>query len=884
VLEDAGAQSISNWATAISAGPANESGQALTFTLTTDNAALFASAPAVNSVGTLSFTSAPNVYGSATVTVTLADGGGTANGGVNTSASQTFQITSVPVNDAPSFTAGANQAVNEDAAAQAVAGWAASISSGPNEPGQVLTFTTTAGNPLLFSVQPAVAANGDLSYTPAANAYGSTTVTVTLHDDGGTANSGSDTSAPQTFVITLNPVNDVPSFTAGSNRTVSEDAGAQTVAAWATAISAGPLNEASQALTFTLTTDNVTLFGVLPAVSATTGNLTFTPAANQFGTATVTATLQDSGGTDRGGVDTSVAQVFTLTVDSVNDAPSFGKGPNLNVITSTLQTFNGWATTIKPGPTNENGQVVDFIVTTNNAALFEIPPAISPLGTLTFKPTPHFNGSALVTVLLHDDGGTANGGVDTSAAQTFTIDVSASPDAPINIVPGQQETNLSTALFFSTSTGNYLAVYDDDAIQFNEQMSLTLSVGNGTLTLASTTGLTLTTGSSGAIVQFTGSITDVNANLNDLRFDPTPGFFGVTTLVMTTEDLGHPGELETFSDSDPVNIRVNAPPVAVDDAYNGPQGSALIVPAATGVLANDVALNARPITATLLSGPASGQLVLAADGSFVYIPTPTFSGLVTFTYQANDRGLISNAALVTVSVMFINQAPTFSLGFNPAVNEDSSAQTVLNFMTNVTPGPSNETGQTLTLTVTAATPTLFAAQPTLDMGTGTLTYTPAANAFGSTAVTVTLADNGGTANGGVDTATKVFTITLNAVNDVPAFAKGANQTVRIDSGPQLVAGWASGISTGPANESTQTLTFNVATSNNALFAILPSIDPTSGDLSFTSAPSIFGSATVTVTLQDNGGTANGGVDTSAPQAFVIVVQPYRLFLPLISRN
>jgi hypothetical protein len=254
VLEDAGSQSIVGWATAISAGPANESGQALTFTLTTNNAGLFAALPAVSPNGTLSFTSAPNIYGSATVTATLRDSGGTANGGVDTTAPQSFQITILPVNDAPSFVAGANQTVDEDAAPQLIAGWAAAISAGPNEPGQVVTFTVTAGNVLLFSAQPGLTSNGDLSFTPAANAFGSTTVTVTLKDNGGTTNGGNDTSAPQTFVITINPVNDAPSFTPGGSRTVNEDAGPQTVAAWATAISAGPANEGGQILTFTLTT------------------------------------------------------------------------------------------------------------------------------------------------------------------------------------------------------------------------------------------------------------------------------------------------------------------------------------------------------------------------------------------------------------------------------------------------------------------------------------------------------------------------------------------------------------------------------------------------------------------------------------------------------
>ena len=46
-----------------------------------------------------------------------------------------------------------------------------------------------------------------------------------------------------------------------------------------------------------------------------------------------------------------------------------------------------------------------------------------------------------------------------------------------------------------------------------------------------------------------------------------------------------------------------------------------------------------------------------------------------------------------------------------------------------------------------------------------------------------------------------------------------------------------------------------------------------------------GSATVTVTLQDNGGTARGGVDTSAPQTFTITVLPgdRQVYLPFIQR-
>ncbi|MCA1622582.1 MAG: hypothetical protein LC768_11415 [Acidobacteria bacterium] len=104
VAEDAGAQSIASWATAISKGPANESGQAVSFLVSNDNSGLFAAQPAVDPSGRLAFTSAPNASGSATVTLKIMDDGGTANSGVDTSAPQTFTINVTAVNDAPSAT------------------------------------------------------------------------------------------------------------------------------------------------------------------------------------------------------------------------------------------------------------------------------------------------------------------------------------------------------------------------------------------------------------------------------------------------------------------------------------------------------------------------------------------------------------------------------------------------------------------------------------------------------------------------------------------------------------------------------------------------------------------------------------------------------------
>ena len=69
---------------------------------------------------------------------------------------------------------------------------------------------SNVSNPVLFSALPAVAVSGTLTYTPADNAFGSSTFDVVVQDSGGVDNSGDDTSDAQTFTITVTPVNDVP--------------------------------------------------------------------------------------------------------------------------------------------------------------------------------------------------------------------------------------------------------------------------------------------------------------------------------------------------------------------------------------------------------------------------------------------------------------------------------------------------------------------------------------------------------------------------------------------------------------------------------------------------------------------------------------------------
>jgi hypothetical protein len=150
---------------------------------------------------------APDAFGTSTFDVAVQDNGGTALGGDDTSATQTFTITVTSGNDPPSFTASSPAPVNEDAGPQSIPGWVTSFYPGnPDEMGQsVLAYhVTNISNPALFATAPAVSIDGTLTFASAPDAYGTSTFDVAVQDDGGTANGGDDTSAAQTFTIIVN--------------------------------------------------------------------------------------------------------------------------------------------------------------------------------------------------------------------------------------------------------------------------------------------------------------------------------------------------------------------------------------------------------------------------------------------------------------------------------------------------------------------------------------------------------------------------------------------------------------------------------------------------------------------------------------------------------
>ncbi|HEU4595748.1 MAG TPA: Calx-beta domain-containing protein [Pyrinomonadaceae bacterium] len=277
--------------------------------------------------------------------------------------------------------------------------------------------------------------------------------------------------------------------------------------------------------------------------------LQITPAAGASGTTTITLTV--TGSNNR-----SMSDAFVLSVGGVNAAPAFTKGADQTVAEdSGPQTIVGWATGISPGSPDEAGQSVSFVVTDNtNPGLFSAAPSMNPGGTLTFTPAPNANGSAVVTLVLKDNGGATGGGQDTSAPQTFNVNVTAVNDAPVNSVPVAQTTPRQSPLVFSGPNG--FSVADVDA--GTSPVRLTLSATQGTLTLGGTAGLTFAggDGTDDTTLSFTGTLANVNAALNGLTFKPAQGFTGAASVQLTTDDQGNTGAGGAKADTDTVSISV----------------------------------------------------------------------------------------------------------------------------------------------------------------------------------------------------------------------------------------------------------------------------------------------------------------------------------------
>ena len=81
---------------------------------------------------------------------------------------------------------------------------------------------------------------------------------------------------------------------------------------------------------------------------------------------------------------------------------------------------------------------------------------------------------------------------------------------------------------------------------------------------------------------------------------------------------------------------------------------------------------------------------------------------------------------------------------------------------------------------------------------GSLTFTPAANASGTATIIVTVTDNGGTANGGVNTFSQAFTVNVNPINQPPTLDPIPNPRRSPRTRPRCRSINLTGITAGPA--------------------------------------------------------------------------------------
>jgi hypothetical protein len=176
------------------------------------------------------------------------------------------------------------------------------------------------------------------------------------------------------------------------------------------------------------------------------------------------------------------------------------------------------------------------------------------LNGLRFDPATNFNGLASIQLVTNDQGNTGTGGPLT-ATSTVAINVTAVNDAPVNSAPGPQSTQEDTPLVFSSANGNAIRVADVDAGTGDLQVTLTPT--NGTLTLGSSTGLTSVALLGPGTVVITGTLPNLNAALDGLKFTPTTAFTGGAALLIATNDQGNTGSGGALSVSTTIGITVS---------------------------------------------------------------------------------------------------------------------------------------------------------------------------------------------------------------------------------------------------------------------------------------------------------------------------------------
>ncbi|PLP59418.1 hypothetical protein CYK37_08820 [Mesorhizobium loti] len=726
-------------------------------------------AVAFNADGTITYTPAANFNGITSFTYTVTSGGVTETA--------TVTVTVNAVNDAPVNTLPAlGWTTNEDTAAAltglfvsdpdagtgiitvrldvgsgtlAASGGGGVAISGSGSSALTLTGTLADINAYLASASAPI-------FTPVANANGSVTLTMTTNDGGNTGTGGALTDV-DTRTITVAAVNDAPVNTMPVSYATNEDTGLGL-----TGLQIADVDAASGTMTVVLTvssgsltataggsvtvagsgTSSITLTGTLSNINAFLAGAsrpTFIPAADFSGAVSLTMTTSDGGNTGAGGV-LSDTDTRTITVNPVNDVPvldldASGAGTGY----STSYTENGAGVAIVDidrliTDVDSANMASATIVISNGQSgdLLSVAGAL-PAGitaswnpaTFTLTLTGSASKAAYETALeqvryssTSDDPSTAartinlvvNDGSADSNVAVATVSVTAVNDAPVNTLPAAGWTADEDTVLSLTG----LSVSDPDA--GTNPVTVTLSVGSGTLA-AGDSGAVTVTGSGSGTITLSGTLASINAYLASASrptYLPIADFNGSVTLTMTSSD-------GSLSDTDTRTITVAPITDIANDTATTNEDTAVTI----NVNANDTfensghsitAINGISIVTNGIVTVANGTVRLNADGSLTFTPAADYNGNANFTYTVASGG-VTETATVNVTVAPVNDAP---------VNTVPGAQTTLEdtplAIGGITVNDVDGGTLTTTLTVTNGTLSVIAGGATVG-GNGTATVT-----------------------------------------------------------------------------------------------------------------------------------------------------------------
>jgi hypothetical protein len=372
--------------------------------------------------------------------------------------------------------------------------------------------------------------------------------------------------------------------------------------------------------------------------------------------------------------------------------------------------------------------------------------------------------------------------------------------------------------------------------------------------------------------------------LYSVTFDTTGEFDGTTLEFTQPDSITFDSETSTFYEleSDPVEIDLASPadttPPEVE-IVGEPETITTLDPFNITFEFSEVVTGFELSDITVNNGSASNFNAVDED-TYTADITPTEEGEVAIavaagvaTDEAGNANLVSETTTVTVDTTIPeeNQPPTL----DPIILEGTEDQDVI-----FTPGDftsafddeDDDNLQSIKVVTLPTAGTLTFNGEEVNQGDdilagqlGNLRYSPAEDATGVVTFGVTASD-------GTDSSEET-TVTVNLtgedINNPPNFdlIENPNQ-VSLPGEPVTVPNFATNISPGEAEEADQNLDFIVEIQGRDIFAVDPTIDDT-GTLTYTLADDVVGASPIRVTLMDDGGTENGGDDTSETQTFVI---------------